>query len=340
MPFLRLLKPQPEVKPEVKPEIISEPEPQIIKPPENEVHEVNIEDVHEPENVNAPEEISGDSGTVIDSEGDSSNNVIQEEQQVSQEIEQPVEQVQEQEQEEEPESKQETESEAEIISEPQEIQEDSQSSDNQQEQETDSEPESESKPDSESENTITSELQEVQDNSQDQDITQDSESESEPESEDTITSEPEPVSKPKDDEFKLQYDFTSGQRYVDLVSTKTEFDKMLDELAKISKELLEHEAERFAKKYTGKFKAEDGKSESEADARKYEAFLGGYISNAAMLLDDKGYRDIALKQLEQAKITLETKKRLEEETAAIHSRVEENNDSVDLSDILGLFGDG
>ena len=337
MPFLRLLKPQPEVNPvkSEKPEIISEPEPQIIKPPENEVHEVNIEDVHEPENVNAPEEISGDSGTVIDSEGDSSNNVIQEEQQVSQEIEQPVEQVQEQEQEEEPDS------EAEIISETQEVQEDSQSSDNQQEQETDSEPESESKPESESENTITSELQEVQDNSQGQDITQDSESESEPESEDTITSEPEPVSKPKDDgEFKLQYDVTSGQRYVDLVSTKTEFDKMLDELAKISKELLEHEAERFAKKYTGKFKAEDGKSESEADARKYEAFLGGYISNAAMLLDDKGYRDIALKQLEQAKITLETKKRLEEETAAIHARVEENNDSVDLSDILGMFGDG
>ncbi|MBQ6772513.1 MAG: hypothetical protein IJP48_00460 [Synergistaceae bacterium] len=151
---------------------------------------------------------------------------------------------------------------------------------------------------------------------------------------------PETESKPENDEFKLQYDFTSGQRYVDLVSTKTEFDKMLDELANISKELLEHEAERFAKKYTGKFKAEDGESESEADARKYEAFLGGYISNAALLLYDKGYQNAALKQLEQAKITLETKKRLEEETAAIHSRVEENNDVVDLSDILGLFGDG
>ena len=339
MPFLRLLKPQPEVKPEVKPEIISEPEPQIIKPPENEVHEVNIEDVHEPENVNAPEEISGDSGTVIDSEGDSSNNVIQEEQQVSQEIEQPVEQVQEQEQEDESESKQEPESEAEIISETQEVKQDSQSSDNQKEQETDSEPESESKPESESENTITSEPQGqdiTQNLGHEEPVTSETQEDSTNEQGQETTSGSTEGPKP----FELQYDFTSGQRYVDLVSTKTEFDKMLDELANISKELLEHEAERFAKKYTGKFKAEDGKSESETDALKYEAFLGGYISNAAMLLYDKGYRDIAIKQLDQAKLKLEATKRLEEETAAIHARVEENNDSVDLSDILGMFGDG
>ncbi len=147
--------------------------------------------------------------------------------------------------------------------------------------------------------------------------------------------EPEPESKPEHEEFTLQYDFTSGQRYVDLVSTKTEFDKMLDELASISHDLLEHESERFAVKFANKFS-----DEADSEARKYEAFLGGYISNAALILYDKGYGDSALKQLEQAKIMLETKKRLEEETAAIHSRVEENNDVVDLSDILGLFGDG
>ncbi|MBQ7732588.1 MAG: hypothetical protein IJT58_01040 [Synergistaceae bacterium] len=140
---------------------------------------------------------------------------------------------------------------------------------------------------------------------------------------------------PEHEEFTLQYDFTSGQRYVDLVSTKTEFDKMLDELASISHDLLEHESERFAVKFANKFS-----DEADSEARKYEAFLGGYISNAALILYDKGYGDSALKQLEQAKIMLETKKRLEEETAAIHSRVEENNDVVDLSDILGLFGDG
>lgn len=142
----------------------------------------------------------------------------------------------------------------------------------------------------------------------------------------------------KFDGSELQYDFTSGERYVDKVSTKTEFDRMLDELAAISKDLLSWEAEKFAKAYTGRFT--EGSDTSQSDARKYEAFLGGYITNAAMLLYDKGYREAAIKQLEQAKSILEARKKLEDETSAIKSRVEEQNDTVDLSDILGLFGDG
>ena len=135
----------------------------------------------------------------------------------------------------------------------------------------------------------------------------------------------------------LKYDFTSGKRYVDEVSTKTEFDKMLDELANISKDLLSWQVEKFAKQHTSKFQGDFDKAES--DAKKYEAFLGGYITNAAMTLYDNGYRDIAIKQLEQAKSILEARKKLEEETEATRTRVAENDDVVDLTDILGLFGD-
>ncbi|MBQ3693521.1 MAG: hypothetical protein IJR43_03505 [Synergistaceae bacterium] len=112
---------------------------------------------------------------------------------------------------------------------------------------------------------------------------------------------------------------------------------MLDELGAISGELLSHEVEKFAKQFTGKFQGDFDRAES--DAKKYEAFLGGYITNAAMILYDNGYRDTAIKRLEQAKSILEARKKLEDETAAIKTRVEEENDSVDLSDILGLFGD-
>ncbi len=154
---------------------------------------------------------------------------------------------------------------------------------------------------------------------------------------DEIETEPTQDEEPEPDEFKLQYDFTSGERYVDKVSTKTDFDKMLDELGAISKDLLEWQVEKFANQYTGKFQGEG--DNSEAEAKKFEAFLGGYITNAAMILDDKGYRDQAIKQLEQAKSILEARKRLEEERQAIIARVEEQNDAVDLSDILGLFGD-
>ena len=155
------------------------------------------------------------------------------------------------------------------------------------------------------------------------------------------TPEPEPelpVSHKDYSGSQLDYDFTSGERYVDKVSTKTEFDKMLDELAAISKDLLSWQTEKFARQYTDKF--QEGGESSVADARKCEAFLGGYITNAAMLLYDMGYRDIAIKQLEQAVSILKARMKLEDETSAIKSRVEEQNDSVDLSDILGLFGDG
>lgn len=155
-----------------------------------------------------------------------------------------------------------------------------------------------------------------------------------------IEPEPEPEQPKQGKDYSgatLDYDFTSGERYVDTVSTKTEFDKMLDELAAISGDLLSHEAEKFAVKFTGKFQGDNDKSE--ADAKKYEAFLGGYITNAAMLLYDNGYRDAAIKRLDQAKSILEARKKLEDETEAIKTRVEEQDDSVDLSDILGLFGD-
>lgn len=152
---------------------------------------------------------------------------------------------------------------------------------------------------------------------------------------------PEPESAPASHKdysgSQLDYDFTSGERYVDKVSTKTDFDKMLDELAAISKDLLSWEAEKFAKSYAGKFSEGDS---SVAEARKFEAFLGGYITNAAMLLYDKGYKDAAIKQLKQAVSILQARKKLEDETTAIKSRVEEQNDDVDLSDILGMFGDG
>ena len=160
----------------------------------------------------------------------------------------------------------------------------------------------------------------------------------EPESEPDSGQDSQPISHTKDYSGEtLNYDFTSGERYVDKVSTKTEFDKMLDELSAISKDLLAHEVEKFAVKFTGKFQGDSDKAE--ADAKKYEAFLGGYITNAAMTLYDNGYRDTAIKQLEQAKSILEARKKLEEETEATRTRVAENDDAVDLTDILGLFGD-
>ncbi|MBR2209633.1 MAG: hypothetical protein IJ859_12555 [Synergistaceae bacterium] len=140
------------------------------------------------------------------------------------------------------------------------------------------------------------------------------------------------------EDIELKYDFTSGERYVDKVSTKTEFDKMLDELAAISSDLLSHEVEKFAKKYASKFQGDFEKSE--ADAKKYEAFLGGYITNAAMILYDNSYKDAAIRQLDQAKNILVARQKLEVETEAIKERVVEENAAVDLSDILGMFGDG
>lgn len=146
-----------------------------------------------------------------------------------------------------------------------------------------------------------------------------------------------PVEIEDPDEFHLIYDVTSGERYVDKVSTKTEFDKMLDELEKISKDLLSWQVEKFARDYTVKFPGDGNKSE--ADAKKYEAFLGGYITNAAMILYDNNYKEAAIERLDKAKSILEARKKLEDETSAIKARVEEEEAIVDLSDIFSLFGD-
>ncbi len=144
----------------------------------------------------------------------------------------------------------------------------------------------------------------------------------------------------KNEEFKLKYDFTSGERYVDSISTKTEFDKLLIEIENMSKDFLSWEAEKFMKKFFDKIKSDENNTEEQATAKKLEAFLGGFINEAAIMLYDKGYGELAIKRLEQAKSILETKKRLEEETLAINTRVEESGDMVDLSDILSLLGDG
>ena len=196
-------------------------------------------------------------------------------------------------------------------------------------QEQDTQPETEQEQDTE--------LEPQQEQEQEAEL--ESETEQEQEQETHSDPEPEPPHKPKKDytDYTPEYDFTSGTRYVDAVSTKTEFDKMLEQLADISRDLLAHEVEKFAVKFTGKFQGDFDKAE--ADAKKYEAFLGGYITNAAMTLYDNGYPEAAIKKLEQAKSILEARKKLEEEKEAISSRVEENDDAVDLSDILGLIGD-
>ncbi|MBQ7577691.1 MAG: hypothetical protein IJT21_05440, partial [Synergistaceae bacterium] len=193
-------------------------------------------------------------------------------------------------------------------------------------------------------------LQEIQEISQSesesainepQEIESDSQEDSQNESE---SDEPDPTEiKHIDPSIKYggdspDYDFTSGKRYVDAISTKTDFDRMLEELASISKDIIEHEADRFAKKYTGKFQG--GFDKAEADAKKYDAFLGGYITNAAMILYDRGHREVAISKLEETRKILEARKKLEDETAAMKARVEEEDAVVDLSDILGLFGDG
>ena len=80
----------------------------------------------------------------------------------------------------------------------------------------------------------------------------------------------------EESEFVLKYDVNSNQRYVDSTSQKSEFDKVLDELASISKEMLDWNVEKFTRKH--------GEGEENALSRKWEAFLGGFITNAAMEL--------------------------------------------------------
>jgi len=127
----------------------------------------------------------------------------------------------------------------------------------------------------------------------------------------------------------LKYDVTSKERYVDSTSHKTEFDRVIDELARISLETLSWDIVKLTKKHFG--------DAEEDNARKLEAFLGGFIVNAAASLYDKGLGAVAYKKLDEAKKVLEAKHKLAQEVEAIRRKTEE--DSIDVSDILGLFSD-
>ena len=122
---------------------------------------------------------------------------------------------------------------------------------------------------------------------------------------------------------------TSKERYVDSTSQKTEFEKVVGELARISLETLSWDIVKLTKKHFGDVE--------EDNARKMEAFLGGFIINAAATLFDKGLGAVAYKKLDEAKKVLDTKKKLVQEIEAIRLKTEE--DSIDVSDMLGLFSD-
>ena len=116
---------------------------------------------------------------------------------------------------------------------------------------------------------------------------------------------------------------------------------MLDELGLISKDLLEWQVEKFAVQFANKFGDGDEKNTPEtAKAKKFGAFLGGFITNAAMILQEKGYRDIALDCLEKTINILKAQQKLEAELLELKQLEEEENYNVDLSEILVLFGDG
>jgi len=130
-------------------------------------------------------------------------------------------------------------------------------------------------------------------------------------------------------DFTLKYDMNSNQRYVDSTSQKTEFDRVLDELASISRDMLDWNVEKFTKKYGG--------DTEDTLPLKLEAFLGGFITNAAMELYNRGYPEAAFRRLEQARTVLEAKRKLEVEVESIKAKQDE---SFDLSDMLGLFEEG
>ncbi|MDR2176237.1 MAG: hypothetical protein LBO82_09930 [Synergistaceae bacterium] len=130
--------------------------------------------------------------------------------------------------------------------------------------------------------------------------------------------------------FVPQYDVTSNRRYVDSVSQKSEFDKVLDELASVSRDRLSWDVLQMTKKHFGDTEEENN--------RKLEAFLGAFIVNAALELFDRGLETLAFGKLEQAKTILEAKRKLLREAEDIRSKSEEA--FVDVSDVLGLSGDG
>jgi hypothetical protein len=134
----------------------------------------------------------------------------------------------------------------------------------------------------------------------------------------------------KDPVFVPQYDVTSQERYVDSTSQKSEFDRVLDELGRISHETLSWDILRMTRKHFG--------DTEEHKARKFEAFMGAFIINAAAELFDKGLIDVAFAKLEQAKTILEAKRKLAQEVEAIRAKTE--GDFFDVSDMLGLGGDG
>ncbi len=125
--------------------------------------------------------------------------------------------------------------------------------------------------------------------------------------------------------FVLQYDISPNQRYVDSTSQKNEFDKVLDELALLGKETLDWNVEKFTRKYT--------EDEEDVLARKLEAFLGAFITNAALELYNRGYSEVAFRRLEQARNVLEARQKLDLEVEAIQAKQDE---SFDLSDMLGF----
>jgi hypothetical protein len=135
--------------------------------------------------------------------------------------------------------------------------------------------------------------------------------------------------RPAEQVFVPQYDVTSNSRYVDSVSQKSEFDKVLDELASISRDRLSWDILQMTKKHFG--------DTEEENHRKLEAFLGAFIVDAASRLFDSGLEAAAFNKLEQAKNILEAKRKLSQEVANI--RTKSNEEVFDVSDMLGLFGD-
>ena len=126
--------------------------------------------------------------------------------------------------------------------------------------------------------------------------------------------------------FVPQYDVTLQERYVDSTSQKSEFDRVLDELGRISEETLSWDILRMTRKHFG--------DTEEHNARKFEAFMGAFILNAAIRLCDQGLTDVAFAKLEQVKKILEAKKKLAQEVETIRAKTEE--DAFDISAMLGL----
>lgn len=114
---------------------------------------------------------------------------------------------------------------------------------------------------------------------------------------------------------------------MDSTSQKSDFDKVLDELERISRDTLTWDILRMTQKHFG--------DTVDDQARKLEAFLGGFIVNAALELYERGMCETAFAKLEQARKVLEAKQKLATEVESIRAKVSE--DAVDLSDILGLF---